>query len=121
MSDYYKNLTEKDLQEVLDLNASFNVWNTYYNSISSDLYFVGIKKADINIYKNPLPIYSENGVIETSAYINHLESLEAVYSKYDTDKNTKFHTRFHSIYYYEILVGGFFLEKLGLCQIIHDK
>jgi len=91
MSDYYKNLTEKDLHEVLDLTSSFNVWNTYYNSISCDLYFVGIKKAEINIYKSPLPIYSENGVIETSTYINDLELLEAVYSKYDTDKNTYFH------------------------------
>ena len=91
MSDYYKNLTEKDLHEVLDLSSSFSVWNTYYNSISCDLYFVGIKKAEDNMYKSPLPIYSENGVIETSAYINDLESLEAIYSKHDTDKNAAFH------------------------------
>ena len=32
MSDYYKNLTEQDLNNVLDLNSSFVVWNTYYNA-----------------------------------------------------------------------------------------
>ena len=44
MSDYYKNLTEIDLNEVLPLNDLFSVWDTYYNSSSKDLYFVGIKK-----------------------------------------------------------------------------
>jgi len=44
MSDYYKNLTETDLNDVLQLNDLFSVWHTYYNSESKDLYFVGIKK-----------------------------------------------------------------------------
>lgn len=44
MSDYYKNLTEIDLNEVLNLNELFSGWETYYNSESCDLYFVGIKK-----------------------------------------------------------------------------
>ena len=44
MQDYYKNLTETDLNEVLPLNNLFSVWDTYYNSSSNDLYFVGIKK-----------------------------------------------------------------------------
>ncbi|NBO56054.1 MAG: class I SAM-dependent methyltransferase [Actinobacteria bacterium] len=69
MSDYYKNLTEQDLNKALDLNSSFVVWNTYYNAISCDLYFVGIKKAEDNMYKSPLPIYSALSVAETSAYI----------------------------------------------------
>jgi len=91
MSDYYKNLTGQDLNNALDLNSSFVVWNTYYNAISCDLYFVGIKKAENNLYRSPLPIYSEKGVIETSGHITQLESLEAIYSKYDTDKNVAFH------------------------------
>ena len=69
MSDYYKNLTEQDLNNVLDLNSSFVVWNTYYNAISCDLYFVGIKKAENNLYRSPLPIYSALSVVETSSYI----------------------------------------------------
>jgi SAM-dependent methyltransferase len=48
MSDYYKNLTEKDLNEVLNLNKLFTKWDTYYNSESKDLYFVGIKNGSYN-------------------------------------------------------------------------
>ncbi len=44
MSDYYKNLTEKELHAVLNLNELFSVWNTYYCNSSKDLYFLGIKK-----------------------------------------------------------------------------
>jgi SAM-dependent methyltransferase len=43
MSDYYKNLTHVDLNEVLNLNELFSSWDTYYNAESNDLYFVGIK------------------------------------------------------------------------------
>ena len=32
MSDYYKNLTEIDVNEVLQFNKLFSVWDTYYNS-----------------------------------------------------------------------------------------
>ena len=44
MVDYYKNLTETDLNEVLDIKNTFSVWDTYYHHLSKDLYFVGIKK-----------------------------------------------------------------------------
>jgi SAM-dependent methyltransferase len=43
MSDYYLNLTARDLNDVLPLSTHFAVWETYYNSSSKDLYFVGIK------------------------------------------------------------------------------
>ena len=46
MSDYYKNLTELDVNDVLPFNELFSVWDTYYNSKSKDLYFIGIKKGD---------------------------------------------------------------------------
>jgi SAM-dependent methyltransferase len=85
MSDYYKNLTEHDLNNVLDLNSSFVVWNTYYNALSCDLYFVGIKKAEINIYKNPLPIYSALSVVETSAYIEKPYRLIDIYPSVNKD------------------------------------
>jgi SAM-dependent methyltransferase len=54
MSDYYKNLTEQDLNEVLPLNKLFSVWDTYYNGETKDLYFVGIKKGinDVKILEN---------------------------------------------------------------------
>jgi SAM-dependent methyltransferase len=64
MSDYYKNLTEIDLNEVLPLNNLFSVWDTYYNNNSKDLYFVGIKKG--NSIFSSLEKYVEDGVIITS-------------------------------------------------------
>ena len=67
MSDYYKNLTEIDLDEVLKLNELFSVWDTYYNSNSKDLYFVGIKKGIKNY--EPLEKYVNVGVVNTSTNI----------------------------------------------------
>jgi len=67
MVDYYKNLTEIDLNDVLELNTLFSVWDTYYNSISKDLYFVGIKKGSSNF--NSLEKYINIGVINTSSNI----------------------------------------------------
>ena len=67
MSDYYKNLTEIDLNEVLPLNTLFSVWDTYYNSETKDLYFLGIKKGISNF--NILEKYKNNFVINTSSNI----------------------------------------------------
>ena len=67
MSDYYKNLTEVDLNEVLNLNTMFSVWDTYYNSETKDLYFVGIKKGNSNF--NALEKYVNNYVVNTSSNI----------------------------------------------------
>jgi SAM-dependent methyltransferase len=67
MVDYYKNLTEIDLNAVLELNTLFLVWDTYYNSISKDLYFVGIKRGTSNF--NSLEKYVNVGVINTSSNI----------------------------------------------------
>jgi SAM-dependent methyltransferase len=49
MVDYYKNLTEVDLNNILPLSKSFSSWNTYYNSNSKDLYFLGIKNGGDSI------------------------------------------------------------------------
>jgi hypothetical protein len=67
MSDYYKNLTEKDIDEVLQLNNSFSVWDTYYNSGSKDLYFFGIKNGTHESYI--LEKYVNKDVINTSSNI----------------------------------------------------
>jgi len=68
MSNYYRNLTENDLNDVLKLSNLFSVWNTYYNSMSHDLYFVGIKNGDSKI--NNLEKYTGYGVINTSFNIS---------------------------------------------------
>jgi hypothetical protein len=61
------NLTEIDLNDVLPLYNSFTVWDTYYNNISKDFYFVGIKKGD-TIFP-PLVKYIKKGVENTSINI----------------------------------------------------
>jgi len=68
MVDYYKNLTENDLNNVLNLKDLFIVWDTYYNSEKKDLYFVGIKKGDNQI--TALNKYNDNYVTITSGNVN---------------------------------------------------
>ena len=67
MVDYYKNLTEIELNEVLPLNSLFSAWDTYYNIGSKDLYFVGIKLGSNTI--TTLDKYLNNDVNITSSNI----------------------------------------------------
>uniref|UniRef100_A0A6C0JIE6 Methyltransferase type 11 domain-containing protein n=1 Tax=viral metagenome TaxID=1070528 RepID=A0A6C0JIE6_9ZZZZ len=71
MSDYYKNLTEVDLNEVLDLNSLFSVWDTYYNCSTHDLYFIGIKKGNLTF--DTLEKYTDEYVTNTSHNITTLQ------------------------------------------------
>lgn len=43
-TDYYKNLTLADIRDALDLDSTFVTWDSYYNSITKDLYFYGLKQ-----------------------------------------------------------------------------
>ena len=66
MQDYYKNLTEKDLNEVLNLKTLFSKYDTYYNKLYCDLYFIGIKNKD-GFTINDLPKFTdENNIIKTT-------------------------------------------------------
>ena len=67
MIDYYRNLTEIDLNNILKLNELFSVWDTYYNEKSHDLYFIGIKKGQ-NTFKK-LDKYITKFVKNTSSNI----------------------------------------------------
>lgn len=49
-TDYYKNLTLEDVRSVIDLDVVFSIWDAYYNSISKDLYFYGVKRIHPPIY-----------------------------------------------------------------------
>ena len=69
MSDYYKNLTEIDLNEVLNLNELFSVWDTYYGANTKDLFFVGIKKSNNNNNISNLEKYVTYYVTNTSSKI----------------------------------------------------
>ena len=70
MVDYYKNLTEIDVNKVLEFHKTFSVWDTYYNFNSKDLYFVGIKNGSDNITQ--LKEYIKGYVINTSLNIINL-------------------------------------------------
>ena len=42
--DYYRNLTEQDFTEQLDMDSMFSEWAFSVNDVSHDLYFVGLVK-----------------------------------------------------------------------------
>jgi len=67
MQDYYKNLTIKDINEVLNLDENFLAWNSYYNNKSKDLYFVGIKKSNTHI-KVVIPEYISEHVLNNKHF-----------------------------------------------------
>jgi hypothetical protein len=69
MQDYYKNLTIKDINNVLDLNNNFISWNSYYNMKSKDLYFIGIKKGATNEPVINVPNYKSDKVLDNKKYI----------------------------------------------------
>jgi len=82
MIDYYKNLTEMDLNEILPLNNLFSVWDTYYNSDVCDLYFVGIKNGTDYQIKN-LKKYTDPATINTSSNINQagIDTIQCIFDK----------------------------------------
>lgn len=43
-SDYYRNLTQEDVEQALDLPAHFSEWKFDVNNNTKDLYFYGIKR-----------------------------------------------------------------------------
>ena len=69
MMNYYKNLTEKDLNDVLNLNELFSVWDAYYCNSSKDLYFLGIKKGK-QLELEALKRYEGIDIIHTSNNIH---------------------------------------------------
>lgn len=68
MIDYYKNLTEYDINNVLLINQTFAIWDTYYNSQNCDFYFIGIKNwGNDNI--TSLPTFNYPYTVKTSENI----------------------------------------------------
>jgi SAM-dependent methyltransferase len=122
MSNYYKNITESDLNEILKLNDLFSIWDTYYNYISKDLYFVGIKKNYFTL--NILEKYINVGVINTSLYINNpeiykMQNIPNIPNKKFNNKqkknNKKLKNRYHKIH------KKLIRKKLIRKKLIHKK
>lgn len=115
MQDYYKNLTEIDLNYIISLNDVFSSYDTYYNSISKDLYFVGIKNGENNGEDNIiLPKYINNGVINTTKNISNCETIDIIFNKYNTDKNSSFHNYSRQ---YQKLFNDFRENKLKYLEV----
>jgi SAM-dependent methyltransferase len=81
MVDYYCNLTKDDINDIKPLDSVFSLWDSYYESNSCDLYFYGIKKHELPVYKDYF-VKKENKAEM---------SIEEIFLKYDTDKNKDYH------------------------------
>lgn len=65
-SDYYKNLTEKDIRDVIDPDGNFSQYEFSSNLESFDLYFYGIKNGEhikrnnysFIVKERPIPMYA---------------------------------------------------------------
>ena len=68
MVDYYKNLTELDVDEVYNIGELFSSWDTYYNSEHCDMYFIGIKNGDNSAYRSNISLipFAYRAVVKTS-------------------------------------------------------
>jgi len=59
MANYYKNLTCNDIDEIINVKMNFSYYDFYYNKLSKNLYFWGIKKEG-NITTKILKYNNEN-------------------------------------------------------------
>lgn len=65
-SDYYKNLTIFDVKEVLDIDSVFSFSRSYYNGVTKDLYFIGIKRGGAAELPTKFSEYTGNLIVCTS-------------------------------------------------------
>lgn len=68
-ANYYKNLTEDDIFEVVDVEGIFKSYRFYTNTKSHDLYFWGIKHGENSLCGVPSEDYTDEGV--TPSIKNH--------------------------------------------------
>lgn len=59
-SDYYKNLTEADIRDVLDIDSSFANYQFSTNNESHDLYFYGFKIGEYELHSGYSFLHSVN-------------------------------------------------------------
>jgi len=108
-ADYYKNLTTEDIKEAIPCDSIFSSYAFYYNQVSKDLYFYGIKHVEpgMNPIELSVPIYESEipgDVYDVTHGSTTLKKLTSILNKYNTDKNATFHNygkyyeRYLSIY-----------------------
>ena len=59
-TDYYKNITIDDVRSAIELDSIFVVWDAYYNLVTKDLYFYGVRRGGSQPPPN-LPLYNDIG------------------------------------------------------------
>jgi SAM-dependent methyltransferase len=81
--NYYKSININELNEIIDLDIHFIYWDTYYNSITRDLYFWGIKRNvnDINNQNKTFSKYIEPFTINISHKIYNKNKFIDYYKK----------------------------------------
>lgn len=115
-ADYYKNLTAKDIKDIIPCNDVFLVYAFYYNSVSKDLYFYGIKKGvdEAHTYKRERYELYCNNITDTTWTETNENNLTAVLNKYNTDKNEGFHNYGK---YYERYLSPFRYQPIRYLEI----
>ena len=79
--DYYKNLTEADIRNIVDINSIFKKYQFSTNEESHDLYFVGIKSGKLINQNNT---FSESKVIVSNSKLTtQIVKLESKIEKRD--------------------------------------
>jgi len=56
MKDYYKNLNINDVKLAIDCDGVFSAYDFYYQPVSKDLYFIGVKRKSLPGYINALKL-----------------------------------------------------------------
>lgn len=72
--NYYKNISKKDFEKMY-LKQYFSTYSIWENKISRDLYFLGIKKGELNQKKDFL-LFSDYLIYKNSLVIKHNESIK---------------------------------------------
>jgi SAM-dependent methyltransferase len=74
--DYYKNLDENDIREVLDIETLFKQFEFSSNDISHDLYFYGIKEGDLVARQDYSFLLHSAHAYDATEYLNIIINLQ---------------------------------------------
>lgn len=90
----FQNLKINDIHKFIDLNVHFSLWDSYYNSLTKDLYFYGIKRCqNQQIYIDIPKIYTGEHTFRTKQHIyceSNFEKYCASALKLNSYKETDF-------------------------------
>ena len=70
MSDYYKNLTERDIRRAIPLDSIFATYHIYYNAKTRDVYFLGVKESQDNVFYAFVQYHGKDVYTDLDEYTN---------------------------------------------------